>query len=143
MQSKKELLEAFSLVREKYSRITSCPLCPQEVHVRQIKRHFLEDHQIKKVTRKLVNQLSESDQMLYRSFNNRKKKFTCQFCNENFDRISFWLNHLSKTHKIALIGRVCKMIDLHVAALQAEPEISPEIRRRLHITESPQETTSL
>lgn len=137
MQSKKDLLDAFGLVREKYSRMTSCPLCPQEVYIRQIKRHFLEDHQIVKVTRKLVNQLSEPDQRLYRAFNNRKKRFACKFCNVTFDRISGWLHHLSKTHKIALIGRVCKMIDLHVAALQAEPETGPEIRRRLHITESP------
>jgi hypothetical protein len=142
MKSKKDLIEAFGLVREKYSRMTACPLCPQEVHVRNIKNHFLKDHHLRKVTQALVNHLLESDQKLYRAFNNRKRKFTCQFCNENFDRISAWLNHLTKTHKIALLGRVSVIIDLHVAALKAEPETSPDIRRRLHIIESPQESIS-
>lgn len=143
MQFKLELIEAFTLVRDKFSRMAACPLCPQEVHVRHIKQHLLKKHQIKKVTRKMVNQLTESDQTLYRAFNNRKRRFSCIFCNETFDRISLWLSHLSKTHHIVLLGRVSPILNLQVAALQAEPEPGPNIRRRLHIIESPQETVSL
>jgi hypothetical protein len=142
MQSRNNLIDALNLVKLNYGKTAECSLCSQEIQVRKIKKHFLLDHQLKKVSRAVINQLSDSDQKLYLLFNNKTRRFTCEFCPRYFERISAWLNHLKKNHKIAVSGKIALMVDLHIKTLRAESDTRPDLRRRL-VIESPQESTSL